>query len=400
MIAPVLPTYARAPIAFERGEGARVFTGTGEAYLDFGAGIAVNALGHAHPHLVAALTEQAGRLWHTSNLYQSPGQERLAERLVAASFADTVFFCNSGGEALECAIKMARRYHWSKGAGERYRVVTMEGAFHGRTLATIAAGGQAKHLEGFGPRVDGFDQVAFADVEAVKAAIGPQTAAVLVEPIQGEGGIRPIPHGVLRALRALCDEHGLLLIFDEVQCGMGRTGRLFAHEWAGVAPDIMGAAKALGAGFPVGACLATEEAASGMTAGSHGSTFGGNPLAMAVGNAVLDVMLAEGFLERVRHASTLLAQKLAQLQDEHADVIEEIRGEGLMRGIKCRVPNTELIAACLEERLLTIGAGDNVVRLLPPLIIDDGEIEDAVARLGRACARIRTARSAAMAREA
>ena len=385
MIAPVLPTYARAPIAFVKGRGARVETAAGESYLDFGAGVAVTSLGHCHPHLVEALTRQAETIWHTSNLYQIPGQEKLAARLVAASFADTVFFTNSGAEAMECAIKMARKYHAAKGAPQRYRLITFEGAFHGRTLATIAAGGQQKYLDGFGPKVEGFDQVPFGDHAALEAAIGPETAGILIEPLQGEGGIRPVPHQCLRGLRALCDQHGLLLVFDEVQCGIGRTGKLFAHEWAGITPDIMAIAKGIGGGFPLGACLATEAAAAGMTAGTHGSTFGGNPLAAAVGNAVLDIILADGFLERVRQAGIVFTQKLAQLKDEHPQVIEEIRGSGLMVGLKCRIPNTKLQAAAMAERLLTIGAGDNVLRLLPPLIVSDAEISEAVEKLSRAC---------------
>jgi acetylornithine/N-succinyldiaminopimelate aminotransferase len=385
MITPVLPTYARAKISFERGEGVRVFTSGGEEYLDFGAGVAVTSCGHAHPHLVKALTEQAQKIWHTSNLYEMPGQDKLARRLIAASFADTVFFTNSGAEALECAIKMARKYHATNGHAERFRLITFEGAFHGRTLATIAAGGQAKYLEGFGPKVDGFDHVPFGDMEAVKGAIGPATAGILVEPVQGEGGIRPAPASFLKDLRALCDREGLLLLMDEVQTGIGRTGRLFAHEWTGIAPDIMAIAKGIGGGFPLGACLATEKAAAGMTAGSHGSTFGGNPLATAVGNAVLDVVLASGFLENVRQRALMLKQKLARLKDEHPYVIEEVRGLGLMMGLKCRLPNTELQAAAMEQHLLTITAGDNVLRLLPPLVVSDADIGDAVARLDRAC---------------
>jgi acetylornithine/N-succinyldiaminopimelate aminotransferase len=385
MISPVLPVFARAKVAFERGEGVRVYTPEGEEYLDFGAGVAVTSCGHAHPHLVAALTEQAGKIWHTSNLYQMPGQEKLARRLVEASFADTVFFTNSGAEALECAIKMARKYHAHHGHPEKYRLITFEGAFHGRTLATIAAGGQMKYIEGFGPKVDGFDQVPFADHEAVKAAIGPATAGILIEPVQGEGGIRPVPAAWLRQLRQLCDERGLLLVFDEVQTGVGRTGKFFAHEWSGVEPDIMAIAKGIGGGFPMGACLATEKAAAGMTAGSHGSTFGGNPLATAVGNAVLDVVLAEGFLDDVQQRALYLKQRLARLKDEHPRVIEEIRGQGLMMGLKCKVPNTALQAAALDQKLLTIGAGDNVLRLLPPLVVTDADIDDAVNRLDRAC---------------
>ncbi len=395
-ITPVLPTYARFPFAFERGEGVRVFTEAGDEFLDFGAGIAVNALGHAHPHLVEALTEQAQKLWHTSNLYTIPGQEKLARRLVENTFADTVFFCNSGAEAVECAIKMARKYHTSGGDEARYRVITFEHAFHGRTLATLAAGRQQKHLEGFGPIVDGFDQVPFGDLDALGEAITDETAAVLIEPIQGEGGIKPAEPQFLRALRALCDEHGILLIADEIQCGMGRTGKLFAHEWAGIAPDIMPIAKAIGGGFPLGACLATQEAARGMTAGTHGSTFGGNPLAMAVGNATLDIILEEGFLDRVQQAALKLSQKLAMIADEHSGIIEEVRGQGLMLGLKCRVPNTDLVAALGDEHMLVVGAGDNVVRLLPPLIVSDADLDEAVDRISSACAALeaRTAKSA------
>ncbi len=390
MISPVLPTYARANIAFERGEGVRVFTPEGEEYLDFGAGVAVTSCGHAHPHLVAALTEQAGKIWHTSNLYQMPGQEKLARRLIDATFADTVFFTNSGAEALECSIKMARKFHAAHGHPEKFRLITFEGAFHGRTLATIAAGGQAKYIEGFGPKVEGFDQVVFGDLDAVKAAIGPETAGILIEPVQGEGGVRPVPNEFLRALRALCDAEGLLLLLDEVQCGIGRTGKLFAHEWAGVTPDIMAIAKGIGGGFPLGACLATEKAAVGMTAGTHGSTFGGNPLATAVGNAVLDIVMAPGFLDSILQRALTLKQKLAQLKDAHPSIIEDIRGAGLMMGIKCKVPNTALQAAAMDQRLLTIGAGDNVVRLLPPLVVTDADIAEAVDRLDRACRSLAT----------
>jgi acetylornithine/N-succinyldiaminopimelate aminotransferase len=388
MMTPVLPTYLRAPLAFERGKGMRVYTADGTEYLDFGAGVAVTSLGHTHPHLVEALTEQANKIWHTSNLYQMPGQEKLARRLIAATFADTVFFTNSGAEALECAIKMARKYQSAIGKPERYRLITFEGAFHGRTLATIAAGGQQKYLDGFGPKVEGFDQVPFGDMGAVRAAIGEATAGILIEPVQGEGGIRPAPHRQLRELRELCDAHGLLLVLDEVQCGIGRTGRLFAHEWVGIAPDIMAIAKGIGGGFPLGACLATENAARGMTAGTHGSTYCGNPMAMAVGNAVLDVVLSDGFLEHVRQAGISLAQRLARLKDEHPTVIEEVRGTGLMMGLKCKVPNSELIAAALDQKLLVIGAGENVVRLLPPLIAEDADIAEACDKLDRACRKL------------
>lgn len=386
MIDPLLPVYARAPVAFERGEGARLYTPEGEEYLDFGSGIAVNALGHAHPALVRALKDQAEKLWHTSNLYRIPLGETLAKRLTAATFADTVFFTNSGAEALECAIKIVRRHQYAKGAPERFRIITFEGAFHGRTLATIAAGGQAKYLEGFGPKVDGFDQVPFGDHEALKAAVGPHTAGILIEPLQGEGGVRSVPPQCLKGLRELCDANGLLLIFDEVQCGMGRTGRLFAHEWAGVTPDVMAVAKAIGGGFPLGACLATENAVSGMTPGAHGSTYGGNPLAMAVGNAVLDVIEAADFLPRVRRASARLQQKLAGLRDAFPHVVEEVRGEGLLLGVRCVPANTEVVARARDQRLLLVGAGDNVVRILPPLIISDAEIDDGVERLSRAFA--------------
>ena len=385
----VLPTYARANLSFEKGQGASLYTIEGERYLDFGSGVAVTALGHAHPHLVAAVQEQAAKLWHSSNLFRIPGQERLAARLCAATFADKVFFCNSGAEAMEGAIKMARKYQSHNGAPERYRIITFEGAFHGRTLATIAAGNQEKHLAGFGPKVDGFDQVPLGDLDATRAAIGPETAAILIEPIQGEGGMRQAGLPFLRALRALADETGILLVLDEVQTGMGRTGKLFAHEWAGIEPDIMGVAKGLGGGFPVGAVLATDEAAAGMTAGSHGSTFGGNPMAMAAGNAVLDVILAEGFLEEVRQKALLLKQQLAQIHDQNSDIIEEIRGEGLLIGLKCKVPSGKLNEALLAEHMLGIGAGDNVIRLLPPLIVSEAEIAEACDKINSACAALR-----------
>ena len=384
----LLPVFARADLAFERGEGAWLFATNGERYLDFTSGVAVNSLGHAHPHLVAALQEQATKLWHMSNLFKSPDGERLAARLCEQSFADFVFFANSGAEAMECAIKVTRRHHAAKGQPERYRIVTFEGAFHGRTLATLAATGSAKYLEGFGPPLDGFDQVPHGDLEAVKKAIGPHTAGILIEPIQGEGGVRSAPPAFFRALRELCDEHGLLLVFDEVQTGMGRTGDLFAHRSFGVTPDVMSLAKALGGGFPIGACLATAEAAEGMTPGSHGSTFGGNPLAIAAGNAVLDVMLKPGFFEHVQQMSLLLKQKLASVVDRHPDVLSEVRGEGLLIGIKAVVPSGDLVAALRAQNLLTVGAGDNVVRFLPPLIVTAEEIADSVNRLERACAAL------------
>jgi acetylornithine/N-succinyldiaminopimelate aminotransferase len=383
-----MPTYARVDLAFERGEGAWLVAENGDRYLDFAAGVAVNVLGHAHPHLVAALTEQAGKVWHVSNLYRMPDGERLAERLCAESFADLVFFNNSGAEAMEGAIKVARKYHSANGQPERYRVITFEGAFHGRTLATLAAGGQKKHLDGFGPVVDGFDQLPLDDIAAVRRTVGPQTAAILIEPIQGEGGVRTPSTQFLKSLRQICDEHGLLLIFDEVQTGMGRTGHLFAYQRVGVVPDVMALAKGLGGGFPIGACLATAAAAKGMTAGTHGSTFGGNPLAMAAAHAVLDVVLAPGFLDRVRQTALLLKQRLAELKDRHPAVIAELRGEGLLIGLKPLVPAADLVDALRAEKLLTVAAGENVVRLLPPLIIGESEVHEALDRLDRAATKI------------
>lgn len=374
-------TYARAPLQFERGAGVWLETAEGRRYLDLAGGVAVNSLGHAHPHLVEALKAQAEKLWHVSNLYEIPGQHRLAERLEEVTFADRAFFTNSGAEAIECAVKTARRYHFVNGNPERFRIVTFEGAFHGRTLATIAAGGQAKYLEGFGPKVEGFDQVAFGDHEALKAAITSETAAILIEPIQGEGGIRSVPPQCLRGLRELCDAEGILLIYDEVQTGVGRTGHLFAHQASGAEPDIMAVAKGIGGGFPMGVCLATEEAAKGMTPGTHGSTFGGNPLAMAVGNAVLDIILADDFLQHVRDASLQFKQGLASLVDRYPDVVSDVRGEGLLLGIKAKVQNTALIAEIREHGVLTVPAGDNVVRLLPPLIITADEVREALSRI-------------------
>ncbi|OJT95704.1 MAG: acetylornithine transaminase [Rhizobium sp. 63-7] len=385
---PLFETYNRIPLRFERGEGVWLITEDGERYLDFAAGIAVNALGHSHPHLVETLKTQGEKLWHLSNLYESPGQEKLAERLTANTFADKVFFTNSGAEALECAIKTARRYQYAKGHPERFHIITFEGAFHGRTLATIAAGGQAKYLEGFGPKAPGFDQVPFGDLDAVKAAITEATAGILIEPVQGEGGIRPASPEFLRALRGLCDEHGLLLIFDEVQCGVGRTGKLFAYEWPGIAPDIMAVAKGIGGGFPLGACLATAEAASGMIAGTHGTTYGGNPLAMAIGNAVLDVVLEEGFLQHVGDVALVFRQGLASLKDRFPDIIEDVRGEGLMLGIKARIPSGELLMAMRDQHILGVLAGDNVIRLLPPLTTTAEEAREGLARIERAAGKL------------
>ena len=378
MVTAVMPTYARVEVAFERGEGPYLFDTEGRRYLDFGAGIAVSSLGHAHPGLVRALKDQAAKLWHTSNLYQIPGQDRLAERLVANTFADTVFFGNSGVEAMECSIKVARKFHSAAGNPERFRIITFEGAFHGRTLATLAAGRQEKHLAGFGPIVDGFDQVPFGDLDAARAAITDETAALLVEPIQGESGIRVLPEGFLPALRKIADDNGILLMFDEIQCGMGRTGRLFAHEWSGITPDVMAVAKALGGGFPIGACLATEAAAVGMTAGAHGSTFGGNPLAVAVANAVLDEMLAEGFMEHVQETGAKLRSGLEVLAKKHGNKIAEVRGQGLMLGLRCHGDHAALINGLTQNGLLTVIAGDQVVRLLPPLIVGKEHVDEAL----------------------
>jgi acetylornithine/N-succinyldiaminopimelate aminotransferase len=393
----LLPTYARVEIAFDHGEGVWLVATNGERYLDFGGGVAVNGFGHAHPKLVEALTTQAAKVWHVSNLYRIPDGERLAERLCAATFADYVFFCNSGAEAVEGAIKVARKYHAAGGHPERYRVITFEGAFHGRTLATLAAGGQKKYLDGFGPPVAGFDQLPFGDLDAVKRAIGDETAAILVEAIQGEGGVRVVPNAFLKALRELADRHGLMLVFDEVQTGIGRTGDLYAYQHTGVVPDVLASAKALGGGFPIGAVLATAEAARGMTPGTHGSTFGGNPLAMAVANAVLDIVLAPGFFEHVRHSAILFRQRLAELKDRHPTVISEVRGEGLLIGLRSVGPNGAFADALRAEHLLTVAAGDNVVRLLPPLIIQDADIAAAIDRIDAAARRIEAANATASA---
>ena len=388
MTSHLMPTFARVNLAFERGEGVWLTATNGERYLDFTSGVAVNALGHAHPHLVAALTEQAQKLWHVSNLYEIPESERVAQRLCAASFADFVFFCNSGAEALEGAIKCARKYQYANGHPERFRIITFEGAFHGRTLATLAAGGQKKYLEGFGPVAEGFDQVAPGDLEAVKRAITEDTAAILIEPVMGEGGVRVVAPPFLRALREICDQRDLILIFDEVQSGMGRTGDLFAYQHTGVTPDVMALAKALGGGFPVGAFLATAEAAKGMTAGTHGSTFGGNPLAMSAANATLDIMLAPGFFDHVKRIGLLFKQRLAEIKDHYPALIAEVRGEGLLVGLRAIVPAGELVDALRGEKMLVVAAGDNVVRLLPPLIISEQEMAEGVARLDRACANL------------
>ena len=381
----LMPTYARAELAFERGEGCYLYTAEGRRYLDFASGIAVNGLGHSHPHLVAALKAQGEKLWHCSNLYRIPGQERLAERLTDACFADQVFFSNSGAEAIECGLKLARKCQDDFGDPKRFRVICTEGAFHGRTLATIAAGGQEKHLKGFDPVVEGFDRVAYGNLNELRAAITPETGTILIEPVQGEGGMRAASDDYLKGLRTIADEFGLLLFFDEVQCGMGRTGKLFAHEWSGVKPDIVATAKALGGGFPIGACLATAKVAAAFGPGMHGSTFGGNPLAMAVGNAVLDVMLADGFFPRVERMANLLRDRLTALGRRYPKLLGELRGRGLMIGIKCAVSNTELMTRLRDAGLLTVTAGDNVLRLLPPLIVGETEIDEALGAVETVC---------------
>jgi acetylornithine/N-succinyldiaminopimelate aminotransferase len=388
VIAPLMPTYARADLAFERGEGVWLIGTDGKRYLDFAGGVAVSALGHAHPKLVAAITEQAGKVWHVSNLFRIPEAERLAKMLVDISFADTVFFCNSGAEAMECAIKVARKYHAVNGHPEKSRIIAFEGSFHGRTLATLAAAGARKYLEGFGEPLSGFDHVPYGDIEAVKKAITPETGAIIAEPIQGEGGVRVPPSNFLRALRELCDQKGLLLVLDEVQTGVGRTGKFFGYERAGIEPDVVALAKGLGGGFPIGACLATEEAAKGMTAGTHGSTFGGNPLATAVAGTVMNIVTEKSFLDRVAKTGLLFKQRLAEMKDRHPAVIAEVRGEGLLLGLRTVVPNMDLVAALREEGLLTAGAGENVVRMLPPLITTDAEVGEAMNKIDRACQKI------------
>lgn len=391
MTSALLPAYARVPLAFEKGQGVWLTSTKGEQFLDFGGGIAVASLGYNHPHLVATLKEQGEKLWHTSNLFEIPQAERLAQRLVAASFADLVFFTNSGAEAIEGAIKTARKYHASRGHPEKFRILTFTGAFHGRTLATIAAAGNPKYLDGFGPPLEGFDTLPFGDSDAVQAVVGPQTGAILIEPIQGEGGIRVPPAGFLQRLRAICDERGLLLIFDEVQTGIGRTGKLFAYELFGVVPDIMALAKGLGGGFPLGAFLTTKEAGRGMTVGTHGSTYGGNPLATSIGNAVLDVVLAPGFIDHVAEMGRRLREGLFALATRHPKMISAIRGEGLMLGIVLQVPVADFASASRAEKILIIPAAENVARILPPLIIGEAEIAEGLARLEKACERLEAA---------
>lgn len=388
MLPALMPTYNRLDLSFTHGKGAHLYATDGRRYLDFAAGIAVNSLGHCHPHLVKALQAQAEKLWHVSNLYRVPEQEKLARRLVESTFADTVFFGNSGAEAMECAIKVARKFHSANGQPERARIIAIEGAFHGRTLTTLAAAGNKKYLDGFGPVASGFDHVPFGNMNELRNAITPETGAIIVEPVQGEGGIRPAALDYLRQLRAVADEYGLLLIFDEVQCGVGRTGKLFAHEWAGVAPDIMAVAKGIGGGFPMGACLASEKAAKAMTYGTHGSTFGGNPLAMAVGNAVMDVVNDPAFLAQVDRVSRGFWTRLEGLAASHSTVFEQVRGAGLMLGLKCVMPNGDVQTAFREQGLLTVGAADNVVRLLPPLTIGEPEVDEAMGMMEKAARKL------------
>ena len=388
MIPSVLPTYNRAPLTFVKGEGAWLTEADGRRFLDLGAGIAVNALGHAHPALVNALTEQAHALWHVSNLYQIPQQQALADKLVDLTFADTVFFTNSGTESCELAVKMARKHFYDQGQPDKVEIITFEGSFHGRSSAGIAAAGSEKMTKGFGPLLPGFVHVAFGDLDGVTNAISDNTAAIMIEPIQGEGGIRPVPDVELKALRQICDDNGLLLILDEVQCGVGRTGKLFAHEWAGITPDIMMVAKGIGGGFPLGAVLATEAAASGMTAGTHGSTYGGNPLGCAVGCAVLDHVATPAFLDGVNRKAGLLRQKLEGLVADHPEVFEEVRGSGLMLGLKCKAPNTDVVAAGYDNEVITVPAADNVIRLLPPLTLTEDDIAQALIRLEKAARQV------------
>nr|WP_321251903.1 aspartate aminotransferase family protein [uncultured Ruegeria sp.] len=388
MIPSVLPTYNRAPLSFVKGEGAWLTEADGRRFLDLGAGIAVNALGHAHPALVAALTDQAHALWHVSNLYQIPQQQALADKLVEHTFADTVFFTNSGTEACELAVKMARKHFYDKDQPERIEIITFEGSFHGRSSAGIAAAGSEKMIKGFGPLLPGFVHVAFGDLDGVTNAITEHTAAIMIEPVQGEGGIRPVPDAELKALRQICNDSGILLILDEVQCGVGRTGKLFAHEWAGITPDIMLVAKGIGGGFPLGAVLATEDAANGMTAGTHGSTYGGNPLGCAVGCAVIDQVATPAFLEGVNRKAGLLRQKLESLIANHPDVFEEVRGAGLMLGLKCKPTNIDVVNAGYDNGVITVPAADNVIRLLPPLTLTEDDIAQAMIRLEKAAGQV------------
>ncbi|MEQ1704822.1 MAG: aspartate aminotransferase family protein [Rickettsiales bacterium] len=384
----VLPVYRRSNITISRGEGVYLFAPDGTRYLDFAAGIAVNSLGHSHPHLVSALKEQADILWHCSNMYQMPELNRFAQRLTAACFADKVFFCNSGGEAVECGLKILRKYHDANGNPERYRVITMEGGFHGRSFACISAGGNEIARAGYGPLLDGFDRVEFNNLQAVEAAITPETAAILVEPIQGEGGIREAKHEFLQGLRRIADKYGLLLFIDEVQCGMGRTGSLFVHQQSGVVPDIVSVAKGIGGGFPLGACLVTDKVASCMSAGTHGSTYGSNPLAMAVGNAVLDIMLAPDFLRQVEAVGRLLKEQLSAIVLEFSSLFSEVRGRGLMLGMQAKIPHIKLVENLRENGLFTSPAEDSIIRITPPLIIEEKHVNEAADIIRRTCREI------------
>ena len=388
MIPSVLPTYNRAPLEFVKGEGSWLFEADGRRFLDLGSGIAVNALGHAHPKLVEVLSSQAQNLWHVSNLYKIPQQEKLADLLVEHTFADTVFFTNSGTEACELAVKMARKYFYEKDQPERVEIITFDGSFHGRSSAGIAAAGTEKMVKGFGPLLPGFVHLTFGDMDGLTNAITDHTAAVLIEPVQGEGGIRPVPDAEMKALRQICDDAGILLILDEVQCGVGRTGKLFAHEWAGITPDIMMVAKGIGGGFPLGAVLATEEAASGMTAGTHGSTYGGNPLGCAVGCAVIEEVVAPDFLADVNRRAGLLRQRLDGLVAAHPEVFEELRGSGLMLGLKCKAANMDVVQAGYDNQVITVPAADNVIRLLPPLTLSEEDIAEAIRRLDKAATQV------------
>ncbi|MFL5297004.1 MAG: aspartate aminotransferase family protein [Phenylobacterium sp.] len=392
----IMGVYSRTPLAFERGEGSRLYTEDGQAYLDCMAGIAVNALGHAHPKLVKTLKEQADKLWHVSNIFTIPGQETLAKLITDTTFADVVFFTNSGTEAIECALKTARKHHWANGQPERVDIIGFEGSFHGRSIAAVNASGNPSYLEGFGPPLPGFIHLAFGDLDAIKAAVGPTTAAILLEPVQGEGGARAWPEATLQAIRQLCDETGTLLIYDEIQCGLGRTGKLFAYEWAeGAQPDIMAVAKALGGGFPVGACLATAEAAKGMTVGSHGSTYGGNPLAMAVGKAAMEELVKPEMLAHVREVAGYFTQQLSGLMERFPDIVDDIRGKGLLIGIRLKTPNREFMQHARDQHLLVAGGGDNCVRLLPPLILSIDDASEAMGKLERACEAARAKAKAA-----
>lgn len=385
-ISSILPTYARMNVKFVRGKGSRLYNENGEEYLDFGSGIAVNCLGHCHPKLVDAIAAQATKLWHTSNIYHIDGQEKLADRLRKLTFADSMFFTNSGAEAVECAIKMTRRYHDANGNPNKFRIITFEGSFHGRTLATIAAGGSDKLTKGFGPKIDGFDIAPFYDdMSKVEDHITNDTGAIMIEPVQGEGGIRPVSTANLTTLRKLADKHGILLIFDEIQCGVGRTGKLFCHEHADITPDIMPIAKGIGGGFPLGACLATADVAQHMTAGTHGSTYGGNPLAMAMGNAVLDVLDEENILINVQDKAAKLSQELQQLCQKYPDLVDSVRGKGLMMGLKLKIEPKEFVGAAFKNKLLLVGGGENTVRILPPLNISDADISDAIKLLDKTC---------------